>query len=281
MILILLFFFLPDYPAKDPGLPYLQLLWDIITMVVKEPVLLQACLTGYLLSAAFTSFWTTLTFLLASPPYNYSSLEIGFFAFIGIAVITLGPLWSRLITDRFVPLFSVILGLSLEFVGIVIGTFIGKFTVAGPIVQAITMDTGANFAHTANRTNVYTRLDPKKRNRVNTAYMVFSFAGQLTGTAVGNRLYARGGWTWSGGCNIAFIGFALVLCFLRGPHEKGWVGWRGGWSVRKDVVPAQNKGAADEENGNGTPPNQEQMAEEVRFSAPQNTPGKEGHEVKN
>ncbi|KAF7531105.1 hypothetical protein G7054_g9197 [Neopestalotiopsis clavispora] len=280
MILILLFFFLPDYPAKDPGLPYLQLLWDIITMVVKEPVLLQACLTGYLLSAAFTSFWTTLTFLLASPPYNYSSLEIGFFAFIGIAVITLGPLWSRLITDRFVPLFSVILGLSLEFVGIVIGTFIGKFTVAGPIVQAITMDTGANFAHTANRTNVYTRLDPKKRNRVNTAYMVFSFAGQLTGTAVGNRLYARGGWTWSGGCNIAFIGFALVLCFLRGPHEKGWVGWRGGWSVRKDVVLAQNKGATDEENGNGTPPNQEQMAEEVQSSAAQNTPGKEGHEVK-
>ncbi|ETS84653.1 hypothetical protein PFICI_02678 [Pestalotiopsis fici W106-1] len=277
MILILLFFFLPDYPAKDPGLPYFQLLWDIITMVVKEPLLLQACLTGYLLSAAFTSFWTTLTFLLASPPYNYSSLEIGFFAFIGIAVITLGPLWSRLITDRFVPLFSVILGLSLEFVGIVIGTFIGKFTVAGPIVQAITMDTGANFAHTANRTNVYTHLDPKKRNRVNTAYMVFSFAGQLTGTAVGNRLYARGGWTWSGGCNIAFIGFAIVLCFLRGPHEKGLVGWGGGWSVRKDVA----KKEKDEENGNSTSPtpNQEQMAEEAQTSAPQNPPA-DGHEDK-
>jgi MFS family permease len=107
-ILILLFFFLPDYPAKERKLPYFHLLWDIIKLIVKEPVLLQACLTGFLLSAAFTSFWTTLTFLLASPPYLYSSLEIGFFAFIGIAVITLGPLWSRLITDRFVPLFSVV-----------------------------------------------------------------------------------------------------------------------------------------------------------------------------
>ncbi|KAH8203830.1 hypothetical protein TruAng_002007 [Truncatella angustata] len=224
------------YPAKDPDLSYFQLLWDIITMVVKEPLLLQACLIGFLLSAAFTSFWTTLTFLLASPPYSYSSLEIGFFAFIGIAVITLGPLWSRLITDRFMPLFSVILGLCFEIIGIVIGTFIGQWTVAGPIVQAITMDTGANFAHTANRTNVYNQLPPRMRNRVNTAYMVFSFAGQLTGTAVGNRLYAQGGWIWSGSCNIAFIGFGIILCFMRGPRETKWVGWRGGWNVRKDMM---------------------------------------------
>ncbi|KAK8859241.1 MFS general substrate transporter [Apiospora arundinis] len=231
-VLVLLFFFLPDYPAKDAELRYFRLLSDIFKMVVTEPLLLQACLSGFLLSAAFTSFWTTLTFLLASPPYSFSSLEIGLFAFIGIAVIALGPLWSRLITDRFVPLFSVVLGLSFEFVGIVIGTFIGKFTIAGPIVQAITMDTGANFAHTANRSNVY-NLDPKARNRVNTAYMVFCFAGQLTGTAVGNRLYAQGGWVWSGGCNIAFIGAAILICFARGPRESGWLGWHGGWNIRR------------------------------------------------
>lgn len=177
--------------------PYFELLYDILTLVVKEPLLLQACLSGFLLSATFTSFWTTLTFLLSAPPYLYSTLEIGLFAFIGIAVIALGPLWSRLITDKFVPLFSVvsdsgqgnfanaqaltvekIIGLAFELVGITIGTFLGTWTVAGPIVQAIAMDSGANFAHTANRTNVYNHLDPKKRNRVNTAYMVFSFAGQ-------------------------------------------------------------------------------------------------------
>lgn len=106
--MILLFFFLPDYPAKERKLPYFQLLWDIVKLVVMEPILIQACLTGFLLSATFTSFWTTLTFLLASPPYLYSSLEVGLFAFIGIFVIALGPLWSRLITDRFVPLFSVV-----------------------------------------------------------------------------------------------------------------------------------------------------------------------------
>ncbi|RWA07361.1 hypothetical protein EKO27_g7745 [Xylaria grammica] len=167
---MLLFFTLPDYPAKNTGLNYFKALWKMAKLGVEEPLLIQACLMGFMLSAAFTNFWTTLTFLLASPPYNYSSLEVGLFAFIGIAVISLAPVWSRLITDRFVFLFSTILGLSFELVGIIIGTFIGNFTVAGPIIQAIIMDTGSNFAHTANRSNIYT-LDPKARNRINTFYM--------------------------------------------------------------------------------------------------------------
>ncbi|KAI8950027.1 major facilitator superfamily domain-containing protein [Xylaria longipes] len=232
---VILFFTLPDYPAKNKGLNYFTALWKMAALVVEEPLLIQACLIGFLISAAFTNFWTTLTFLLASPPYNYSSLEIGLFAFIGIAVISLAPVWSRLITDKFVFLFSSILGLSFEIVGIIIGTFIGTYTVAGPIVQAIFMDTGSNFAHTANRSNIY-GLDPKARNRVNTVYMVFCFAGQLTGTAAGNRLYARGGWVWSGSMSIGFIGAAILIGLARGPRESGWVGWKGGWNIRRDSI---------------------------------------------
>ncbi|KAJ2980934.1 hypothetical protein NUW58_g6814 [Xylaria curta] len=228
-----LFFTLPDYPATNQGLNYFRALGKMAVLVTKEPLLIQACLIGFLMSAAFTNFWTTLTFLLASPPYSYSSLDIGLFAFIGIAVISLAPVWSRLITDKFVFLFSSILGISVDLVGITIGTFIGTFTVAGPVIQAIFMDTGANFAHTANRSNIY-GLDPKARNRINTVYMVFCFAGQLTGTAAGNRLYAQGGWTWSGSMNIGFIGLAILIGLARGPRETGWVGWKGGWNIRRD-----------------------------------------------
>lgn len=131
------FFALPDYPAKNKGLNYFKALWKMALLVVEEPLLIQACLIGFVISAAFTNFWTTLTFLLASPPYNYSSLEIGLFAFIGIVVISLAPIWSRLITDKFVFLFSSLLGLLFELIGLVIGTFIGTFTVAGPIILAI------------------------------------------------------------------------------------------------------------------------------------------------
>ena len=243
-----LFFTLPDYPAKNQGLKYLPLLWSMVVLFFEETLLVQACFLAFMISGVFTSFWTTLTFLLASPPYEYSSLEIGLFALIGVGAITLTPVWSRLITDRFVQLFSVILGLLVEFTGIVIGTFTGTLTVAGPIVQAMLMDTGSNFAQTANRSNVYS-LDPKARNRLNTAYMVFSFAGQLTGTAVGNRLYAAGGWVWSGSCNIAFIGAALIVAFARGPREKGWVGWSGGWSLRRDNYSPKEKSAPAAEGG--------------------------------
>lgn len=54
----------------------------------------------------------------------------------------------------------------------------------------------------------------------------------MTGTAVGNALYAHGGWIESESVNIGFIVVGLCVCFLRGPHEKGWVGWHGGWSIR-------------------------------------------------
>lgn len=63
--------------------------------------------------------------------------------------------------------------------------------------------------------------------------MVSVFCGQLAGTAIGNRLYAMGGWRASGGCSIGFVGAALLVCAARGPWEKGWVGWRGGWGVRR------------------------------------------------
>lgn len=92
------------------------------------------------------------------------------------------------------------MGLAVELVGVAVGTFTGSFTVAGPVVQAITIDLGSQFTQIGNRAAIYA-IQPKAQNRVNTAYMVASFSGQLTGTAVGNRLYAQGGWVYSGSCS--------------------------------------------------------------------------------
>lgn len=64
--------------------------------------------------------------------------------------------------------------------------------------------------------------------------MICTFTGQLTGTAVGNHVYAMGGWVRSGSVSVGFLGAALGICFLRGPREKGWIGWGGGWKLRKE-----------------------------------------------
>lgn len=243
LILILLFFFMPDYPSTNPGgINYFKMLWSIVKMLFEYPILVQACIIGFLVSSIFTSYWTTLTFLLSSPPYSYDPVTIGLFALIGIGAMVFGPLYSQAIIDRFVPLFSVILGLCYCMIGVVIGTYTGKITVAGPIIQAFAIDLGIQTSQIANRSAIYA-IAPKARNRVNTAYMVSVFCGQLMGTAAGNNLYARGGWIRSGSASVGFVGAALCISFARGPWEKGWVGWHGGWGLkRRDLGPNGTSG---------------------------------------
>lgn len=240
LILLLLWLFMPDYPSSNPGgLNYFKMLWSILTMLFHEPVLVQACLVGFCNSTAFTSFWTTLTFLLSSPPYNYSTLVIGLFALIGILSMCFGPIYSRLVIDNFVPLFSVIIGELMCLAAVTIGTYVGTFSVAGPVIQAFFLDIGLQTSQIANRSAIYT-IAPKARNRVNTAFMLSVFIGQLVGTAAGNHWYAQGGWTRSGSASVGFVGAAIVLCFVRGPWEEGWWGWGGGWGVRRrDLKPVQ------------------------------------------
>jgi predicted MFS family arabinose efflux permease len=239
LIFILLWLFMPDYPATNPGMNYFRILWDIIKMLFRHPVLVQACLAGMLCSAPFTSFWTTLTFLLAGSPYHYSSLTIGLFGLIGIAGMLISPIWARKMTDRFVPHFSIFFGLSCSLAGVCLGTYIGTFNVAGPVLQALLLDFGNQTAQIAQRSAIYT-IEPKRRNGVNTAFMVSTFCGQLIGTAAGNHIYAATGWIGSGSTSVGFISAALLIMLARGPWEDGWVGWKGGWSLRK-----KNKNSAD------------------------------------
>ena len=224
---------MPDYPSTNPdGLNYFKMLWSILVMLTKHPVLVQACLVSFFAASTFTNFWTVLTFLLSGPPYHYSTVIIGLFALIGIASMFCGPVYARIIIDRFVPLFSVVLGLIWCMLGVCLGTYLGTFSVAGPVLQAFLNDFGMQSSQTANRSAIY-RVEPKGRNRVNTAFMVFTFCGQLMGTSVGAHLFTKGGWIASGSFSVGAIGMALIITFLRGPWEEGWIGWRGGWNVSK------------------------------------------------
>uniref|UniRef100_A0A093V505 Uncharacterized transporter YgaY n=1 Tax=Talaromyces marneffei PM1 TaxID=1077442 RepID=A0A093V505_TALMA len=203
-------------------------------------VLVQASIIAFLNSSCFTSFWTTLTFLLSGDPYHYSTVIIGFFALAGIGPMLFGPLFANRFIDRFPIHVSVLVGICLALVGIVVGTYTGKHTVAGPIIQAILFDFGAQITQIANRTAIY-GVAPKAASRVNTAFMVFSFCGQLTGTAVGNKLYAQGGWIRSGSASVGFMGGATIVLLLRGPKETRWFGWRGGFGpYRRDIVAGKN-----------------------------------------
>lgn len=106
-----------------------------------------------------------ITFLLASPPYRYSSLIINLFAFISIAGIYIGPLFARYISNRSPPLYSVFLA---NLVRIIIDTYTGTSTVGGPTLQAFAIGLGLQMSQIAQRSAIQ-EIAPSARNETNTA----------------------------------------------------------------------------------------------------------------
>ena len=59
LVLGVLYFVLPDYPAKSPEIGYLGILKSMARFAVTEPILIQASIVSCASSATFTSFWVT------------------------------------------------------------------------------------------------------------------------------------------------------------------------------------------------------------------------------
>lgn len=45
----------------------------------------------------------------------------------------------------------------------------------------------------------------------------------------------HGGWLAAGGLSIAVMGASYIVILARGPHERGWVGWSGGWRLKSSL----------------------------------------------
>ena len=73
LVLVGSYLMLPDYPSKNKDLTYWNILWTMAKFSVTEPILIQGCLIYLSISATFSNFWVTLTFLLGGPPYHYST----------------------------------------------------------------------------------------------------------------------------------------------------------------------------------------------------------------
>lgn len=242
LVFVLLWLFMPDYPATNSGsISYFRSLYSLPQLIVRHPVLVQSSLMGMFVSAIFTMYWTTLVFLLSASPYNYNSMVIGLFGLIGIAGICLGPLSGRFIIQNQHTHFSVFLGFMVAMVGQAIGAYIGSFSVAGPIIQALLLDLGIQCTQVSNRTAIY-KLNSSARNCLNSVYMLTVFLGQIMGTASGTPAFERWGWIGSGSLGVGYICAGLVVLVLRGPFETRWIGWRGGWNVWKHTTEKESSG---------------------------------------
>ena len=170
---------------------YGALMKSLLTLTRDLPALRRAALVGGLLFAAFSAFWTTLTFFLEGPPYGYGSDVAGFFGLIGAVGALAAPLAGKA-TDTRGSDFA--LGISLLLaLGAYVVLGLGSGHLAGLVLGVILLDVGVQAAHISNQSKVFS-LVPEARSRLNTVYMAGYFTGGSLGSVAGGLAWTHGGW---------------------------------------------------------------------------------------
>jgi predicted MFS family arabinose efflux permease len=209
---------LPDH-GPQLAIGYREQLRGVLDVARAEPVLRWRSLMAACGFGSFACFWTTVTFLLSGPEYNFSQLDIGLFALVGAA----GAI-SSLVAGRTLdaspalrwPASGTGLGLlAVAYLPIGLG---GESRLPGPaglvllVVGVLVMDACVQALHVINQSVIYDLL-PQARSRVTTVYITTMFAGGALGSAAGAQAYGRWGWT---GATLVAAAFPVLglLCWL-------------------------------------------------------------------
>jgi predicted MFS family arabinose efflux permease len=188
---------------------------SIWMLVLELPKLRQVSFVAGMFFASFSAFWTTLVFLLKTPPYHYGSEAAGLFGLVGAVGATVAPVSGRL-SDKHSPRFVVRIA-----IGIVLAAFAVfwglAFQLWGLVIGVILLDAGVQAAQVANQSRVL-KLKPEARNRVNTVYMICYFGGGSLGSLLGSIAWSRFQWTGVCATGIAFMILAAIALIARGPE---------------------------------------------------------------
>lgn len=197
---------------QDTQLNYPQLLGSIFTLFAKEKVLRTRALLGCLSFANFSILWTSMAFLLASPPFNFSEGVIGLFGLVGAA----GALGARpfgSLADKGKAHLTTTVSLGLLLLSWLAIAW-GQNSVLALIIGILLLDLTVQGVHITNQTVIY-RLKPEARNRLTAGYMTSYFVGGAAGSLISASAWQHAGWT---GVSIAGGSFAALnlLVWWRG-----------------------------------------------------------------
>jgi len=214
---------LPDLPPEiETG--YAAQLGEALSLVRTQPALRWRALIGACSFGSFTAFWTTVSFLLARPPYDFNQLAIGLFALAGAAGALLSAFGGRHIDRR--------LGLRWPATGIAQGTLLASYALIAAggahlgwlalallVAGTLFMDAAVQASNLLGQSVIYGLL-PQARSRITAVYMTTMFVGGALGSWAGAHAYER--WGWAGACVAAAAFPALgLLCWLAaGRHER-------------------------------------------------------------
>ena len=196
---------LPKVPPTT-DVRYARLLGSVLSLIRAEPVLRQRMMIGALCFGCFSVLWTSLSFLLAGPPYHYGNGVIGLFGLAGVAGAASASVAGRL-ADRGRGAHTTTGAILILLVSWAI-LAAGRSSVVVLIIGIAVMDLGAQGLHISNQSAIY-RLAPEAPSRLTTAHMVAYFLGGATLSALTSSLYVSDG--WGGVCALGGGTAALAL----------------------------------------------------------------------
>ncbi|MCK7189859.1 MFS transporter [Enterobacter kobei] len=201
---------------QENHLNYPQLLASVFSLFTQDKLLRTRALLGCLTFANFSILWTSMAFLLAAPPFNYSEGVIGLFGLAGAAG-ALGARPAGGLADKGKSHLTTTAGLVLLLLSWA-AIWYGHVSVLALIVGILVLDLTVQGVHITNQTVIY-RVKPEARNRLTAGYMTSYFIGGAAGSSISASAWQHAG--WSGVCGIGAIVAALnLLVWWRGYHRQ-------------------------------------------------------------
>ncbi len=201
---------------QENHLNYPQLLASVFSLFTQDKLLRTRALLGCLTFANFSILWTSMAFLLAAPPFNYSEAAIGLFGLAGAAG-ALGARPAGGLADKGKSHLTTSAGLVLLLLSWA-AIWYGHISVLALIVGILVLDLTVQGVHITNQTVIY-RVKPEARNRLTAGYMTSYFIGGAAGSLISASAWQHAGWT--GVCAIGAIVAALnLLVWWRGYHRQ-------------------------------------------------------------
>ncbi len=201
-----LFAFLPSTPPRDRQ-PYGRLLLSLALVTSRYRPLRRAAVVQGLLFAGFSTFWATLTLLLASPAYHLGPAVAGLFGVIGLVGVGVAPLAGTL-SDRRGPDGVTRLGV----LGVLASFLVFGFVpgLIGLVLGVVLLDAGLQLAMVSHQ-SIILALDDAARARINTVFMTALFIGGALGSTGASLAWSYAGWSGVSAFGVVLGLLALVV----------------------------------------------------------------------
>ncbi|WP_063836026.1 MFS transporter [Actinacidiphila yeochonensis] len=207
-------------PRRQPehSAGYGSLLASVVVLARTQPVLIRRALSQASMFAAFTAYWTAISYELADR-HHMSQNGIAVFALVGAAGAIAAPVAGRLGDAGHGPVARA--GATALGAGAMVLAGLGAGSVVLLAVAAVLLDFAVQGHQVLSQRDIYA-LAPTARARVNSVYMTSVFLGGAVSSAATGAVHTAWGWT---GVTVMALLFTLVALAIRlterAPHRSG------------------------------------------------------------